>query len=483
MFRSGRPTILMLTQVFPPDPASLGQHLADVATEMTRRGYDVRLFAANRGYEDPTLLYPARELMHGVNIRRLPFSSFGKTSLFRRGLGTASLMLQFAFITLFYPNVRGIFFSTSPPMIGLVAAVARLVRRIPIAYWAMDLNPDQLIAMKRFGPLDARTRFLEDINRFILRESILIIALDRFMVERLLRRGPYRDKIIVLPPWSHEDHIECPKSAERSDNPFRQRHALGDRFVVMYSGNHSPSNPLTTLLAATLAFSEDDSIRFVFVGGGVGKKEVENFKRTHPEAKIVTLPYQPLAELGNSLSAGDLHVVSLGEEMVGIIHPCKIYGAMAVARPVLYFGPCPSHVSDILLNHPIGWSVPHGDVVAAVAAIRTAQALRPAELKSMGLLAHEVLHRKYAQSLICGKVCDALEHTFFANQPMQSHRDVISQGGAVNHRTLVGLTILLAGLLLSMSGCNKHVREVRVTPETADIIAMFPPAVLLPTTA
>ena len=28
----------------------------------------------------------------------------------------------------------------------------------------------------------------------------------------------------------------------------------------------------------------------------------------------------------------DVHVVSLGEKMVGIIHPCKIYGAMAVAR-------------------------------------------------------------------------------------------------------------------------------------------------------
>jgi hypothetical protein len=27
----------------------------------------------------------------------------------------------------------------------------------------------------------------------------------------------------------------------------------------------------------------------------------------------------------------------------GIIHPCKIYGAMTVARPILYFGPLLSH--------------------------------------------------------------------------------------------------------------------------------------------
>jgi hypothetical protein len=33
--------------------------------------------------------------------------------------------------------------------------------------------------------------------------------------------------------------------------------------------------------------------------------------------------------------------------MVGIIHPCKIYGAMAAAKPILYFGPQPSHITDL----------------------------------------------------------------------------------------------------------------------------------------
>ena len=49
-----------------------------------------------------------------------------------------------------------IFFSTSPPLIGVTATfVAKLKRlfsfgkHVPRVYWAMDLNPDQLIAMKK----------------------------------------------------------------------------------------------------------------------------------------------------------------------------------------------------------------------------------------------------------------------------------------------------------------------------------------------
>jgi colanic acid biosynthesis glycosyl transferase WcaI len=38
----------------------------------------------------------------------------------------------------------------------------------------------------------------------------------------------------------------------------------------------------------------------------------------------------------------------MGTPFVGTIHPCKIYNALAVGAPILYLGPEPSHVSDIL---------------------------------------------------------------------------------------------------------------------------------------
>jgi hypothetical protein len=409
MTQRGPKTLLVLSQVFVPDPASVGQHMADVAFEMARRGHRVLVYASARGYENPSVVYPKREPINGVEIRRIGLASFGKKNILLRVLGTASFMIQAIFIALRTPDLGGIFFSTSPPLIGIAALLAKWFRGVPIAYWAMDLNPDQLIAMGKIRASSLTARLLEFANRLILQNASLVVALDRFMASRLQARVPrLYEKMLTMPPWPHESHLE---PMPHDQNLFRAKHGLGpDTFVVMYSGNHSPSNPLRTLLDAARCFKDVSRVRFFFIGGGLGKKEVEAFAQEHKLPNIVSLPYQPLAELRYSLSAADVHVVSLGDDMVGIVHPCKIYGAMAVGRPVLFLGPRPSHVADILDENPIGRHVAHGDLEAAVAAIQSFLDAAPDELARMGDTAQRVLTQHFTQAYLCGKFCDALEN-------------------------------------------------------------------------
>jgi hypothetical protein len=402
-------TFLLVSQTFVPDPASVGQHMADVAFEMARRGHKVLVYASSRSYEDASVEYPIHEFRNGVEIRRIPWSSFGKKSILLRILGTASFMAQVFLRMLFKPRLEGIFFSTSPPLVGLAATIVGSLRRIPTAYWAMDLNPDQLIMMGKIGEHSLKAKLLEAVNRFILKRTKLIVALDRFMAERLLKRGNYKDKLRVMPPWPHEEALE---SLDHSENPFRRTHNLDGKFVIMYSGNHSPANPLKTLLEAAVRLKDNTAIQFMFIGGGLGKKEVEQYKSTHNLANVTSLPYQPLESLRFSLSAADAHVVSLGDTMVGIIHPCKIYGSMAVARPILFLGPKPSHVSDLLEAHGFGEHVAHGDVDAAVSAVLKLSALTPAERLHLGNVAQSVMSHSLTQTKLCGKFCDELESAF-----------------------------------------------------------------------
>jgi colanic acid biosynthesis glycosyl transferase WcaI len=397
-------TLLVFSQTFVPDPASVGQHMADVAIEMARRGYRVLVYTANRGYDDPSVRYPAREELQGVHIRRLPLSSFGKRSIFTRLIGTVSFMAQVLLLALCRRG-DGIFFSTSPPMIGLVISLARILRCRPAAYWAMDLNPDQLLALGKIKPGGLLARLLEAVNRFILRRATLVIALDRFMAARLEARAPMGERLVVIPPWPHEECLgDAPEPAE---NPFRREHGLTGRFVVMYSGNHSPSNPLDTLLEAAERLRDDPRLMFVFVGGGVGKKRVEQFVQDHALPNALCLPYQPQRALGQSLTAADVHVVALGAAMAGIIHPCKVYGAMAVGRPILYLGPRPSHISDLLEQHTLGFHIEHGDVAGTVELLRTLP--DHPNLADMGRHARQVLREQLSQELLRGRLCDHLE--------------------------------------------------------------------------
>jgi glycosyltransferase involved in cell wall biosynthesis len=362
------------------------------------------VYASARGYEDPTRVYPSRENLAGVEVRRLPFASFGKKSLLLRVLGTFCFQFQALLAALFTPNVKAIFFSTSPPLIGIIAVIVHILRGVPLAYWAMDLNPDQLIALGKLKSTSPVARFLEATNRLVLRESALVVALDRFMAQRLRDRVHIRGKLLVMPPWPHEDQLE---PVDRATNRFRLRHGLSQKFVVMYSGNHSPSNPLATLLAAAAQLKDEEGFCFAFVGGGAGKKEVDS-AIAGGLRNAISLPYQPMSELRNSLTAADVHVVSLGDAMVGVIHPCKIYGAMAAGRPIFFLGPRPSHISDILDVHPIGVSIAHGDVAGAVAALRRLREMTPGQLEAMGGRAREVLAAELSQKLLRDRFCDAL---------------------------------------------------------------------------
>jgi len=424
--------ILIISQTFIPDPAAVGQFMADVAGEMSRRGHRVRVYTQDRGYEDPSLRFPRRETIAGADVRRFRFASFGKKSILTRLIGTASFMIQSFWVMLFTPKLEGIFFSTSPPMIGLVASLAGLIRRVPVAYWAMDLNPDQLYALGKLKPTDFTARLIEAVNRFILRRSSLVITLDRFMADSLKKRNVPDEKLLILPPWPHEEHLKANDEVgtmndeqntdsfivHRSsfivsdNNPFRVRHNLVGKFVVMYSGNHSPSNPLDTLLQAMLAFKDDQDIRFLFVGGGLGKKAVEQFVVDHALTNVVCLPYQPLEELKHSLRAADVHVVSLGEPMVGIVHPCKIYGAMAVGRPVLFLGPAPSHIADLMNGTDFGWHIRHGDVAGAVDAIRAIRSSSADDLSAKGAAGQRLLNDQLGQTRLLKTLADRLEQTF-----------------------------------------------------------------------
>jgi colanic acid biosynthesis glycosyl transferase WcaI len=401
-----RGTLLVLSQTYVPDPASVGQHVADVAVEMARRGHRVRVLAANRGYEDPSVRYSTRETRDGVHIRRLRLCSFGKHSVALRLLAGISFVLQCMVRGVFTRRLSAVLVSTSPPMCSLASVFIAAVRRVPIVYWVMDLNPDQMIALGKTRPTSVAARAFDALNRLILRRARDVVVLDRFMADRVNRKVDVRDKMAVMPPWPHEQHLE---PVDHAINPFRARHDLGRKFVVMYSGNHGFSTPVTTVVQAAARLRDRDDIVFLFIGGGVGKVEVERAIAEQRLGNVQSLPYQPLSELKYSLSAADLHVVTVGDAVVGIVHPCKIYGAMTVGRPVLLVAPDPSHASDIVNGHGIGWHVSNGDVDGAVAAIERASATPPSERAEMGRRAQALVREQFNKARLCGALCDIID--------------------------------------------------------------------------
>jgi colanic acid biosynthesis glycosyl transferase WcaI len=388
--------ILILNQAFYPDVVSTAQHAADLAVALTNAGHEVTVICGRRSYDDPASVFSHHQVWKGIRIERVSSTGFGKDAKWRRAVDFATFIAACTVRLLFSPRADVIITLTSPPLLSFVAALAVSLKAKHLFFWSMDLNPDEAIAARWLRANSLVARFLSRLLLHSLQKADRVIALDRFMKERIQAKGIDESKIIVIPPWSHDEHVHF-DSAGR--NEFRTCYGLTDKFVVMYSGNHSPCHPLDTLLQAAERLAERRDIVFCLVGGGSEFRNIRRDLSVRGVPNVVCIPYQSIEKLSGSLSAADLHVVVMGDPFVGIIHPCKIYNILAVGKPFLYIGPGESHVADILAKVPgLGYAHRHGDVDAVVSSI-TSGCQQRAEIPA-GMVAGQFSSRRLVPEMV-----------------------------------------------------------------------------------
>ncbi len=387
--------LLLVNQAFHPDVAATAQYAADLAQELARAGHQVTIVAGRRGYDDPTLVFAAKETWRGIDIVRVGATGLGKSAPWRRAIDFGTFWLACLFRLLWLPRFDVVVALTSPPLISVAAAAIARLRRSRFVAWVMDLNPDQAVAAGWLRQNSLSHRLLDFLVGTGLRSAALVVVLDRFMRERVEAKGISPERIAVVPPWSRDAAVEFdPEGRAR----FRSRYHLRDKFVVMYSGNHSPCHPLDTALEAALRLRGRPEVVFLFSGGGVEMPKVERFAREHALGNILRLPYQPQSDLAATLSAADLHLVVMGDAFRGIVHPCKVYGILAVGAPCLYIGPDHTHVTDLAADADIRVAR-HGDADAVAGHILDSLS-RGASRSEANLFAA----RRFAQKDLCSQL-------------------------------------------------------------------------------
>jgi glycosyltransferase involved in cell wall biosynthesis len=128
----------------------------------------------------------------------------------------------------------------------------------------------------------------------------------------------------------------------------------------MYSGNLGQGHDVATFIAAARRLAhEAPEILFLFIGDGARKPEAQALAFGLDNVRF--LPYQPHDKLGESLSAADVHLISLREDLEGLLVPSKLYGALAAGRPIIYIGPPSCEVARVVREHDLGWAGRPGD--------------------------------------------------------------------------------------------------------------------------
>lgn len=398
---------LIITQVFYPDTVSVSQHISDLAFRLKEEGHSVDVFTSRYPYEDKQNRYKSNEVIKGVVIKRINQTAFGKGSVFGRLLDffTFDCLITLKLIFIRRQSYDVILGTTVPPLLSFIGVLIAKWKKIKFAYWVMDLQPELSISSGLIKEKSIVAYLLKYLGDFIINRSDKIISLDRFMTQYLTSRGANKDIIKTIPVWPVMDEMY---HGERLSNPFRVENNFGDKIVIMYSGNHAYVHPLDTLLTVALKLSDNSQFLFVFVGGGVRKKDVTDFRDKHQLKNIIQLPFQPRENIHNSLGSSDIQVVILGDGQVGYTHPNKVYGAMYLGKPILYIGPKQSHVGDIFDELRDNIYVGHGEVESLIDQLIQYSKMKINDLEKIGKKNQMFAHSNFHPSFLKNKMVEAV---------------------------------------------------------------------------
>ena len=399
--------ILFITQVFYPDTVSTSQHLWDLAQYLTKNGHNITVITSAYPYEEKQEKYSYYEEVKGVSIHRISQSKFGKSSPIFRVFDffTFSVNIGLKLLSIKKKSYDLILGTTVPPLLPFQGALFSKIKKITFYYWVMDLQPELSIASNLIRKDSILAKFLTYIGNYSIKHSKKIFSLDSFMTGYLVGRGAKPKDIFTIPVWPIIDKLY---NGKRIDNPFRIEHGFGNKIVVMYSGNHAFVHPLGTLLNTIKLLKDDPRFLFVFVGGGVRKKDVTEFNISHKLKNIIQLPFQPRENIHNSLGSSDIQVVIMGDNQVGFTHPNKIYGALYVGKPILYIGPRKSHVTNILSELESNITVNHNESELLVDKLLDFASLNSIEREIIGKANFEFVNSNFSAEVLKRNMLDAL---------------------------------------------------------------------------
>jgi len=415
--------IILVNRYFFPDQSATSRIISPIAFSLAQRGFQVVAVASREIHNHPGSLLPSDETINGVTVKRLASAKGGRENLARRGID------YFLFHVLaFFWLLRNVSTSdiavvcTDPPLLSVTSSIALRLRKAVMVNWIMDLFPETAIELGFFKRWPKIGRWAAKARDWSLGSPGLTVCPTGKMAEYLHHQGVPRDRVTVMHHWSDAEEI-YPVAA--SSNSLRARWGLQDTFVVGYSGNFGRAHEFATIIGAAARLKYRTDIRFLLIGGGHQHAEVMESARNLDLDNIIFKPLQPVSDLAESLSAADVHLISLLPELEHCIIPSKFYGILAAGRPTIFIGDLDGEVPRVLAANACGKSIAIG-AVGELATLIEEMRDNPEASAKMGEAARRLLVAEYSRDKAADAWCALVGRLQNAQRPLTSIAQEIS---------------------------------------------------------
>ena len=358
-------------------------------------------YPAGRLYPGYRLKLIQRERIDGVDVVRLPLYPSHDASSFRRSLNYLSFFLS-AFLYLLIRRSRfDLAYVYHPPItVGLAAALAGMVRRLPLVLDVQDLWPDSLAATGMAGGRRLAW-WVGRLCALVYWRSSAIVAQSEGIRAALIARGVPAEKLITIRNWADSE----PSHAGQFPPLVPQR------FVVVYGGNLGRAQGLETVIRAAASLRDHrPDVLIRLYGDGV---EASALRAQAAALDLRNLEIHPRIgkdEINAVFARADALLVHLADHpLFDITLPSKVQAYLAMGRPIA--AGLSGEAAQLLVDSEAALVVRPGDSATLADAI-AALADTPAEdLRRMGLNGRAYYQRNLAFQQAMHRTLHLLEGT------------------------------------------------------------------------
>jgi len=244
-----------------------------------------------------------------------------------------------------------IYIYSTPPFLGLLGFKLRKVA--PTLYNAQDLFPDTLLKIKRFSEKNVLVKLLRNLERKVYEYNDKIVTISHDMKKTIIEHGCNDGKVEVIHNWVDINKV---KKVERNDNELFEKFKLDKKsFYVSYAGDIGLFQNWEVILDAAQELDKEyDDIKFVIIGNGSYRDNLEKSIKRRGLKNTLLFPLQPIELISSAYSFGDLELVSLQKGMTKIALPSKIAYILAAGSPLLGMFDSDSYISKEINDKDLG---------------------------------------------------------------------------------------------------------------------------------
>lgn len=330
------PSILILSQYYPPETGAPQNRLSSLARHLKDLGWDVSVLTAMPNYPG-TQIYPGytnrwymKEQVEDITVHRSWIFVSSKKSVLWRLFNYFSFVFSSLWVGLFKVSRHDVLICESPPLfLGITALLLRRFKKSKLVFNVSDLWPEtaeQLGIITNRHLLNLSTKLEEAIYK----KASLISGQTQGIVNNISSRFPGKE-VFWLRNGVDVEKFDTVKSSWRSENGFDE-----NDFIVMYGGILGYAQNLEVLMKAAKMLKEEGTVKFIVVGDGPNKDNLLEWQGKLRLENVTFFPRQPSAVMPFIIQACDVGLVPLRDIQLfrGAI-PSKIFEYLILRKPVL----------------------------------------------------------------------------------------------------------------------------------------------------